>query len=69
MTEELKPCPCCNSDARLHTEKGKAGKVCISSWFRQYAYCKNKKCGLRTTVFKRPNLATTAWNTRHGENE
>jgi hypothetical protein len=68
MTEEnkaaLDKCPFCSSDARLQTDKGRTGKVCISSYFRQYAHCKNKKCGLMTRIFKRPGQATQAWNNR-----
>lgn len=62
--QNLLPCPFCGGEARRQTDKGRSGKVCVSQYFRQYVHCKNKKCYVMTKVFKRPGLATEAWNTR-----
>ena len=56
MTDELKPCPCCDNEATLLPHW--AGKV------RFYVQCDNDGCGLRNNSFGTEHDAITAWNTR-----
>lgn len=65
--DKLKPCPCCQQKASL--EKRKGASVVGGAWYRERAYCRNKKCGLTTATFKKPDQAIAAWNTRKAEHD
>ena len=58
----LLPCQC-GKPAFLEKRKGMQGVTC-GAWYRERVYCRNKKCGLTTATFKKPNAAIAAWNTR-----
>ena len=53
MSEELKPCPCCNSKAAIHD----GGKGLL-----KFVYC--TKCDLATNAFSRTSDAIDVWNNR-----
>ncbi len=65
MSEEatIEPCPCCQQKASLEKRQGMQ-RVTSGAWYRERAYCRNKKCGMTTAVFNKPGQAITAWNTR-----
>lgn len=58
MMSELKPCPCCGAEAKLHNQLGG----------NYYVMCENPKCKLRTGYCVHPGTAEKNWNARKGEN-
>ena len=61
--QELKACPCCNRKASLERRRGMQTAT-SGKWYRERVYCRNKKCGLTTATFNRPDQAIAAWNAR-----
>lgn len=56
MTEQLKPCPFCGSEAELRFSEGESGK--------RYYWIPCKKCSCCQTIFDTPQEAVSAWNNR-----
>lgn len=56
MTENLKPCPFCGSEAELRFSEGESGK--------RYYWIPCKKCSCCQTIFDTPQEAVSAWNSR-----
>jgi len=57
MSNELKPCPFCGSDATLEYNENCGWQV----------YCDDRRCTVETSTYFRGTLeeAIEAWNTRH----
>ncbi|WP_247997713.1 hypothetical protein [Brucella tritici] len=59
MASELKPC-ICGKTPRLNSKKGSAG-ITKTPFYREQIVC---RCGVSSKIFKAPNKAVEAWNTR-----
>lgn len=59
MASELKPC-ICGKTPRLNRKKGSAG-ITKTPFYREQIVC---RCGVSSKIFKAPNKAVEAWNTR-----
>ncbi|MDH0368019.1 hypothetical protein [Brucella anthropi] len=59
MASELKPC-ICGKTPRLGIKKGSAG-ITKTPFYREQIVC---RCGVSSKIFKAPNKAVEAWNTR-----
>jgi Lar family restriction alleviation protein len=59
---ELKPCPFCGGEAKLHYWRDEPKRL-------NPAVIRCKKCGVETPVYNKIRLAEEAWNRRVGEGE
>lgn len=63
-TNELKPCPFCNSKAEIDNNRTEED---IQDWW--YVYCTNPNCAAQTTQWYLLDDAIEAWNKRYSNSQ